>query len=374
MRNFSYDNYEPKLIRQMIHLDQGLAFNPEFRSSRAMKDYPSRKFQLAFSANKNFIKKSEEISNVLFCSILSRQGERWQNFGEDPEDLTDVMLLCRESFVKDGFGKNIIKDFKETLNKNNGHIFPVNGDALDLFKNAVETDKNSSTYLALDDATCNFCGDSASGLASGLKSKGVSVMDKIEPVFFGWEYFVYGLIDEGIEYLSKLMKNLKDGGVKKIITLSGQTHYLFTVFAKKLSVEVPFEVDFILNEFKDFDIDVPSYFYAGSFLLRYLLLGDKLNSLSANAREIPAPDCPEFFPLLDADKRVNVLNIWQKPLTAEYSLFGFPEDIKKDILKDALEDIERSGAEQIIVFEPYSFDLLKKMAPRKKVIYFLSLV
>ena len=42
------------------------------------------------------------------------------------------------------------------------------------------------------------------------------------------------------------------------------------------------------------------------------------------------------------------------------------------IQTDALADIEKAGAEQIVVFEPYAYAALKTAMPDKTVLYYLE--
>ena len=129
---------------------------------------------------------------------------------------------------------------------------------------------------------------------------------------------------------------------------------------------------YLPDELKLLKIEVPSYFYGGSFNCRFLRNGQTLNALAINSDETPIATSMEFLPLLKADKRVNVLNIWQKPLGAEYHLIGFDAEMAELIQKDALADIEKAGAEQIVVFEPYAYAALKTAMPDKTVLYYLE--
>lgn len=372
MREFTLEHYEDKLNHQVIHMDQAVCYCPEFRASHMLHDYPSRKLQLARAVFKDEMAPNDYIAELVFQSILSRQGERWQNFGENSEDLTDVMILCRELMLKKGVGTKIAEDIQDTLKTNGGHILKTDAAALESWKAAIPVLKGSGNYLFLDDATAALAADSAAGLGQWFKARGIAFEPETAPVFAGWEYFAYGMVDEGIEYLEGLIRGLQDKGIAVVYTLSGQTTYLLTQFAGKLGIDVPFEVVYLPEELKALKIDAPSYFYGGSFNCRFLGMGDTLNALAVNTTEVPVPTSMEFLPLLKADKRVNVLNIWQKPLGAEYYLTGFDTEMAELIQKDALADIEKADAAQIVAFEPYAYAALKAALPDKKVLYFLE--
>jgi len=47
------------------------------------------KLQLARAVYKGEFPLTDTIGDLVYSCILSRQGERWQNFREDPEDCTD---------------------------------------------------------------------------------------------------------------------------------------------------------------------------------------------------------------------------------------------------------------------------------------------
>jgi len=374
MRNYILENYEDKLTHQVIHLDQGVCYCPEYKVTKAMRDYPSRKLQLAWSIMKGYIKPSDFTSNLLFQSLLSRQGERWQCFGESPEDLTDVMILCREMMVKKGFSKEIIHEFKEILENNNGHIIKTSNEAIEKWNKNMPTDSKSTTYLLLDDATAAYAYNSSNALGNYFKKKNISFYPEIKPSFTGWEYFAYGLIDEGILHIEGLINELKEKNIKTIMTLSGQTKYMLSKYLEKLPVDQPFKVINVLDECEALQVDKPSYLYAGSFNLRYLNIADSLNNLVKNNKEEKTRNCPEFTPLLKADKRVNDLNYWQKPIGAEYYLIGFDVGILSAIEKDAIEDIKKSTFEQVVVFDPLAYFTLKNKMKKVTIIYYFDLL
>jgi hypothetical protein len=370
MRTYTLEAYEDKLVHQVIHLDQGACYSPEFRATRMMHDYPSRKLQLAWSVYKGYLPPTEYIASLLFQFLLSRQGERWQNFGECAEDLTDAMILCREMMVKQGFAKEVIQAFKRMLDQNGGHVCPLPSNSVDAWRGAIPTDPASSTYLLIDDATAAYAADCASSFGRYFKEQEIAFYPEIQPTFLGWEYFACGLVDEGITHLQHLVDHLIERHISTVVVLSGQARYLLTKYLEKLSIAQPYKVVDVLDECRCLKVREPSYLYAGSFNLRYLDRARKMNDLVKNDREESIKDCAEFTPLLSADHRVNQLTCWQKPVCAEYSLVGCDPAIVAAIMNDAIADIAKPPHSQVIVFEPYAYHVLKNKLQAEKISYY----
>ena len=80
----------------------------------------------------------------------------------------------------------------------------------------------------------------------------------------------------------------------------------------------------------------------------------------------------EFIPLLFADHRANRLTIWQKPVGAEYEIYGMDPEILKSIREDAISDIGKCKAGQVIVFEPTAYQAIREGLPDKKIITYLD--
>jgi hypothetical protein len=321
---------------------------------------------------KGYIEPSEYIAEILHHSILSRQGERWQVFGEDPGDFTDCLVLCRELLLQKGFGEKGVDLLNAELAKNGGHVVPGPPKSLDLWKKHIPLSENSENLLLLDDATASLCPESAEKLGMWFKAKGMDFISP-EPVFMGFEYFACGLVDEGIAHLENLVKRWKQRGVKKLLALSGQTEYLFVIFAKKLGIDIPFEITGFLDLVQELKPVESAFIYGGSFYLRYLGKAARLAELFKNSREEPVADSPEFSKLIKGDRRLNALNIWQKPASAEYVLFE-QAALAEDILRDCAEEIRCSGAKTVAAFDPYAFVALKKALPDIKVFYWFDLL
>lgn len=372
MRNYTLKNYEDQLNKQVLHMDQAVCYCPEFRATKKMHDYPSRKLQMARAVYKDELEGNEYITSILFNSILSRQGERWQNFGEYPEDCTDAMILSREMMIEKGFGKEIIDELNTVLNKNNGHIVEETTELDKKWSKYMPVSGSSSAYLLLDDATYSLASESARALGEFLTKKGVTLYPEIKATYSGWEYFAYGLIEEGQKHLEKMIDEMKAKGIDTLITLTGQTYYIWKVFIDKLGLKHNIKIMNILDYCDQIMTKVPVYLYAGSFYTRYLRMENEINGLVINNEETLIKNSAEFNPLLAADKRVNKVTIWQKPVTAEYLLLGMDEEVEKAILEDAILDINKGTQSKTIVFEPYSYNILSSMFGNKHVTYFLD--
>ncbi len=374
MRNYTLEAYEDKLVHQVIHLDQGACYSPEFRATKMMHDYPSRKLQVAWSIYRGYLPPTEYAAHLLFQSLLSRQGERWQNFGESPEDLTDVMILCRELLVQRGFAQDIIRDLRQILKANDGHVCTVTKEARETWQKSIPTDPASNVYLLLDDATAACVPDGALMFGDYFREKGMTFYPEIRPTFAGWEYFAYGLVDEGITHLKDLVAHLTEKHIATVMVLSGQVEYLLGKYCAKLPIGQPCAVVNVLDDCKSLKVREPSYLYAGSFNLRYLDKSKAINALLTNDKEEAIKHCAEFTPLFKADKRVNQLNRWQKPVCAEYCLVGCDPSITGAIERDAMADIAKSSHSQIVVFEPYAYKVLKDKAPGERITYFADVL
>lgn len=374
MRSFTLENYGDQLDKQVLHMDQGLCYCPEFRATRRMHDYPSRKLQIARAVYKDELEANEYIAGLLFQSILSRQGERWQNFGEDAREYTDAMLLCREMMVKKGFAAGIVDAFRQVLADNGGHIVRTDSVLDENWARHMPMNAGSGTYLLLDDATYAYASDSARAIGEFLATKGIRIHPEIQASFPGFEYFAYGLIDEGIAHLGGTIKHLEEKGIDTVVTLCGQTQYLLQVFASRLGISHGLKIVNLLDLCSGLQTDAPAYLYAGSFYLRYLGMASKINALLKNQSETPIRNCAEFTPLLIADKRVNRLTIWQKPVGAEYLLLGMDETIQRKIRDDALADIRKGTHRRVIAFEPFAYSILSDALDAAKVVYFTDVL
>jgi hypothetical protein len=372
MKKFTLENYRDKLDHQVIHMDQGAGYNPEFRASHMMHDYPSRKLQLARAVYNNEIKASDYCAKIVFQTILSRQGERWQNFGENNEDLTDVMMLSREMLVNKGFAKDIVDALKANLVKNDGHVLPV-AEAEAKWQAAVPTAIDSTMALLLDDLTIVNTVDSAEALGNYFK-KGFVAFQPVKASCLGFEYFAHGLLKEGVAQLEGVIAEFATKNIDKLVVVSAQAYYMLTKFVAKFDIEVPFKVEYLVNTLNQVKLDKPSFIYAGSYNLRYLVNGTMLNDLMKNDTEIEQKNHPEFLPVYSGNKRVNGLNIWQRPVCVEYVLYGVDVSITEKIAEDAIQAIVRSNAKQVVVFEPAALPVLKEKLPNIAVKYYFDLV
>lgn len=367
MKKYTLAEYEEQLNHQVIHMDQAVCYNPEFCATRKMHDYPSRKLQLARAVYKNELPLTDYVGNLVFSSILSRQGERWQNFRENQEDCTDAMILSRKMLLDKGYQAPAVEEFRCALVEGRGHL--LNAKPWHLPQKA-----DSTMAILLDDTTAFFGKTGEKALASWCEKNGMAFKNAADPVFTGFEYFAYGLVEEGTVHLKNMIKTMEETGVKEVMVLSAQLAWMLTVLAEKLGLSRPFTVRYLPHVLKKIHTDIPSYVYAGSFNLRYLCNSQILNALLPNTTEERDKQSMEFIPLLKGDQRVNQLTIWQKPLSAEYTLYGMEKEMVKVIQEDALTDIKKAFAKQVVVFEPTAMPILKEAFPDKQIRFYLELL
>ena len=128
MISYKLENYIEELNKQVISMDQGLSYNPEFRATQKMHDYPSRKAQVIRSLYSGELEVSKYNAEIIYQSILSRQGERWQNFGESSEDYTDIMLLGREMISRSNIMKRELEKIIMQIEDNFDHLIEIDED------------------------------------------------------------------------------------------------------------------------------------------------------------------------------------------------------------------------------------------------------
>lgn len=365
MIKYRLENYEEALNHQVIHMDQAVCYCPEFRAVRMMHHYPSRRLQLARAVWKGEMELSDYIGSINFTGILSRQGERWQNFRECPEDCTDVTILSRQMLLEKGYEAPEVQAFREALQEKGGRL-------ADSVKWKLPTDKDSKMGILLDDETAHCRKENEADFNAYSQAHGMSFTNEAESEFLGFEYFAYGLVEDGITHLEKLIDKYEKAGIEKLMVLSAKAAYLLGRFPEKWGRKPSFEIVYlpeILDSIKETE---KTYVYGGSFHLRYLGGSELLNDLIPAESEKQIPTSQEFTPLLKGNARVNKLTIWQKPVGAEYQLFCPKQEMMDAIREDACRDIRKSEAEKILVFEPSAYETLKKAFPEKKVVYYLQ--
>jgi len=353
-------------------MDHAACYNPEFRASKKMHDYPSRKAQLVRSIYTGEIEINEYNTGIIYSSILSRQGERWQNFGESPEDYTDILILGRASAAESGMISEELSELRSRIEENNQHLLAVDEQKNKAELSLITHSSSSEYYLFVDDQTLKYVPESIRDFAEFFKDRSIYFQNDLQTHFTGWEYFVYGMIAQGKEHLKNLIDKLNKKEINKVITLSGQSQYLLDNFADKLNIKKDFEVINILQLLDELYISEDSYLYAGSFYSRYLLYADKINSLLESGEKIK--NSIENIPLFKSGPRVNQVNIWEMPIRAEYELFLFPEDMKRKIYNDALNNIAKGVQKKLIVFDPYAYHELQKQNFSGEFCYFSEFI
>ncbi len=366
MNAFSFRNerYREKLTRQVIHMDQGVCYNPEYLATRHMHDYPSRVAQIVRAVLLGELNASCHGAETVFRSILSGQGERWQNFGEAPDDYLLCLLLGRELFVKKGFARPAARqDFS----------IPDPRECRDLWESALPVSEQGSCILVLDDASFAYAARSARKLGEFLSRKGIGLAG-VERVVTGFAAMAHGYLEDGATQLARVIEGLNRPGIAKALTVSAATHWALGRLADALGLARDFELVDILDCASAMEVD-RAYIYGGSFYTRYLGRGPQLEQLTTNTYEIPVPNAPEFLPLYDADKRLNGITLFGAPICAEYVNTHTDKTVRERIRDNALDEIRRSSFAQLVVCEPFAYKELTDMgfAPGK-LRYFLDVL
>ena len=203
------------------------------------------------------------------------------------------------------------------------------------------------------------------------------------PYFTGFDYLANGCIDEGTAVMEKLLAGWKEQGITTMITLTGQSQYMFTVLLPYLGLETDIEFISILDLAERFDAE-NAYIYGGSYLTRYVRKDGALNNLLVNTEEEHLLSAPEFLPELCADKRRNVVGIWTPPLCAEYNTLAHSTDSEKaadqkaleeQIYADSLAAIKEASFGTLLVCDPFAYKALQEHGyPKGKMVYYLDVI
>ncbi len=374
MRKLSFENSEIMdiLNHQVIHMDQGITYTPEYIAARQMRYYPSRTAQIIRSVLLGEIAASEYGADAVFASILSGQGERWQNFGEDPNSYILIIMLGRELFYQKGQRTKETDQLKERILKNKGYLEKKEED-IQAWEEELPIDKNSRTGLLLDEATFAYAKKSRGKIGSFLKNKGITI-SSFGPCFTGFDYLANGMIEEGIMVIKNLLTAWEEEGLNKMITLDGQSQYIFKSLLPYLGLETDIEFLSILDLADRLETE-NAYLYGGSYFTRYLRMDRRLNELLSNTVETPILSCPEFLPEVEGDKRKNVVGIWTPPLCAEYHTAGMQNDMEETIYQNSLETISQTAFKRLVVCDPFAYKALKEHGyPSEKLVYFTDVL
>lgn len=399
MRKLSFENPEMLdiLTHQVIHMDQGISYAPEYIATREMKHYPSRTAQIIRAVHKGELPASQYGADMVFAPILSGQGERWQNFGEDPNGYILTVMLGRELFYQKGFYKEEIAALKEAAAV--AVIRTHDEEKVDAWAQALPLNESSHTGLLLDEETFSCAAGSRERVGTFLKKRGIEI-EAFGPYFTGFDLLAGGCIDEGTAVIKELLAGWKAKGITRMITLTGQSQYIFTVLLRWLGLETDIEFLSILDLAQGFDTE-NAYLYGGSFFTRYLRKDAALNALLANTEEEPLPSAPEFLPEVDGDKRRNVVGIWTPPLCAEYHTLaqitageetaaqnasaGQQDEkpagiagqraLEEQIYADSIALIGETAFGRLLVCDPFAWQaLLHHGYPEKKMDYYLDVI
>jgi len=166
----------------------------------------------------------------------------------------------------------------------------------------------------------------------------------------------------------------EEKGIRKIITLCGQSHYLFTGLLKYLDLDTEIEFISILDLAEGMNVE-KAYIYGGSYFTRYAQKATVLNNLLVNTEETPLSSHPEFLPEVEGDKKKNIVGIWTPPLCAEYHTAGTSEMLKETIYTQSLATIEETSFKKLVVCDPFAWKALKDYNyPEEKMVYFADIL
>jgi hypothetical protein len=374
MRKLSLENPQMMdlLNHQVIHMDQGITYTPEYIATREMCYYPSRTAQMIRSVYTGELEVSDYSADVVFSSILSGQGERWQNFGESPNSYILTIMLGRELFYQRGMKKEAVDSLKERVEKQGGYIKKEEKEIVQ-WKEELPIDVDSKTALLLDEATFSYAKKQRRKIGSFLKKKQIEISD-FGPYFTGFDYLAAGLIDEAITTVKKLIESWEEKGIDTVITMTGQSQYLFTILLPYLEIDTEIEFISVLDLADSMNVE-NAYIYGGSYFTRYLRKENVLNQLLANTKETKILNAPEFLPELEGDKRRNVVGIWIPPIAAEYHPTGIPDGMEEKIYRNSLDTITKTSFGKLIVCDPFAYKALKEHGDLEgKVIYFTDVL
>jgi hypothetical protein len=327
-------------------MDQGLAWCPEFRATRSMADYPSRKAQLIRAMHYGQIPPSEHAAEILFHTILSFQGERWQVFNEPPSAWTKLLILGRQAVMKAGFGTGHVEEMRRAVGAAERSAGSLE----------IPTVRGGTDWLHVDATGAATAAASADRIGALLKRAGVRIRREVRPSAGLWELFAYGAVEEGVLRARALVTELQALGVRRVVTLEGQGAWLWRTFLPEAGVSHPFEVLDILEVVKRLEVDKRTFLSAGSFRARALHQAERLNGL------------------VEPGLRAAPVTIWQRPVGAEHILVGFPPKTAQMIFEDALEEIRASGCTRIVVFDPHAYHGLRAAPLPEEVTYFTEVI
>ena len=338
--------------RQAIHMDQGLAWCPEFRATRSMADYPSRKAQLVRALHLGQIPPSARAAEILFHSILSFQGERWQVFNEPPADWTLLLILGRQALVKAGFGTGPAEEVLRRARAAEAGPAAVAAQP----PLALPTVTGGTDWMYVDEACAAAAAPSADRLGALLGRAGIRLGWEVRPVTGLWELFVYGAVEEGAARARALVSELRRRGVRRIAALEGGTVWFWRFFLPEIGVRHGFPVVDVLETAEKLEAGGRTFLAAGSFRARALGQAALVNRL------------------VEPEKRAHTVTIWQRPICAEHELIGFPAGTERLIFEDALEEIRASGCERIIAFDAHAYRKLRAARIPEQVAYFTEVI
>lgn len=366
MRKLSFEN--PEMIdilnHQVIHMDQGVSYNPEYLATRKMRYYPSRVSQIIRSVLTKEIEPTAYGAELVCTPMLSGQGERWQNFGENPNGYLITLALGRELFREAGL-------MEESVDPDEGSE-TVDVQKLEKWERFLPVDPEAQYALFLDPETFSMGTKRAMEIGEFLEDKGIDIQPEFGPFETGFDLFANGRIDEAAAVIEERLREFEQMGVTRVITLTGQAQYTFTTLASLLGIESDLEFVHIL-EMADDLLASRAYIYGGSFLTRYLGMTGLLNELTHSHDEVRISAAPEFLPEVEGSARRNIVGIWTPPICPEYHPVGADREVHEKIYEQSLKTIENTSFDRILVCDPFAWQaLIDHGYPQEKLVYFTS--
>ena len=306
------------------------------------------------------------------CQMTPIRKDGHRRIGQDmqPTDFINI-VNCIMNRIQNR-KKEELDALKAQIDKNNGYLEKSAAD-IEAWKEALPVDADSKIALLLDEATFTYAKRSREKIGEFLQAKGIAVSE-FGPYFTGFDLLASGFIDDGIETVKALINTWEEKGIRKVITLCGQSHYLFTGLLKYLDLDTEIEFISILDLAEGMNTE-KAYIYGGSYFTRYAKKAATLNNLLVNTEETPLSSHPEFLPEVEGDKRKNIVGIWTPPLCAEYHTAGTSEMLKETIYTQSLATIEETSFKKLVVCDPFAWKALKEHGyPEEKMVYFADIL
>ena len=115
--------------------------------------------------------------------------------------------------LKKGYQSPEVKEFQKALEAKEGRLYEKTSWELPM-------DEKSDKAILLDEETAQNAKAGEGPLREYLNRKGISFVNRADAEFVGFEYFAYGLVEEGIEHLKQLVEKYAKMKVRQVWVLS----------------------------------------------------------------------------------------------------------------------------------------------------------